>query len=83
MAENFFYVATFSVLTVYITQEEPAHILGLAVIVPSCLACCLNCFCSYTEDTPCNSTMVLMSKVIAVLRLLVGLSIFVKIDERT
>lgn len=45
------------------------------------MACCINCFCMNYEETPCNATILLINKVITVLRLLIGLSAFLKLDH--
>ena len=56
---------------------------GLTIIIPALLACLLNCFCIKYEETPCNATIQLMTKIVIVLRLLMGFSILLKTDSRT
>ena len=54
----------------------------MSVIIPSIIACGVNCFLVSYEETPCNATMMLVTKVLTVLRLFVALSAFAKIDHR-
>lgn len=44
------------------------------------VACALNCFCIKYEETPCNATIQLMSKIVLVLRFLMGFSVLMKAD---
>ena len=56
---------------------------GFAIIIPAAMACTINCFCVKYEETPCNATMQLMTKVVIVLRLLIGFSTLLKCDHKT
>lgn len=56
---------------------------GLGIATPAIIACAISCFCIRYEETPCNATMQLMTKVIIVLRLLIGFSALLKLDHHT
>jgi len=47
------------------------------------LACAVGCICIGYEETPCNATINLLINIISVLRLLVAISAFLKIDRHT
>ena len=47
------------------------------------IATLLNCFCYRIEETPCNATVALLSKVMFILRFLLYMSILLRADKRT
>lgn len=81
LIENWFYMSSLALLAVYFMDSEPEHLLAAAILIPSCLACCINLCCPLIEQTPCNSTMLLLSKILCVLRFFVGLSVFIRFDR--
>lgn len=68
---------------VYLSFKDSIKVDGFAIVMPAALACAINCFCIKYEETPCNATMQLMTKVVIVLRLLIGFSALLKADHRT
>ena len=52
------------------------------MIIPATIASGISCLFVNYEETPCNATMQLISKVITVLRLLISVSSFIKVDHR-
>lgn len=70
-------------ILIYISYRDQIHLTGMSIAAPAVLACCISCFCVKYEETPCNATMQLMTKVIVVLRLLIGFSVILKLDKHT
>ena len=83
VAENALYAAVWLLIMLYIAFRGELKLSGLAITTPAVIACCITCFCIKYEETPCNATMQLMSKVIIVLRLFIGFSAALKLDQHT
>jgi hypothetical protein len=83
LIENLLYILAYTTLAVYLSTAPIGHVFSYGILIPTGLACCLNCLCRKQETTPCNSTMLLLSRVTTALRLLVGLSVFLKVDVKT
>lgn len=81
--ENAFMMFSSIALTIYFKQKaENVSTLNIWIILsPAALSTILNCFLMRYEETPCNATFFLITKVLVVLRLLMGLSIMLKVDE--
>lgn len=73
----------YTCLMIFIHFKSSGQINGFATIIPAGLACGVGCICVGYEETPCNATMNLLSKIIAVLRLLIAFSAFLKVDHHT
>ena len=55
----------------------------MPLIIIIMIATLLNCFCYRIEETPCNATVALLSKVMFILRFLLYMSILLRADKRT
>ena len=66
---------------IYILMPEALS--GYIIIVPATGATILNCFFIKYVETPCSATLALISKVVKVLRLLLGFSILMKLEHST
>jgi hypothetical protein len=55
---------------------------GLAALIPAGLACAIRCICVKEEQTPCNASMSLISKALIMLRLLIGITAFLKTSNK-
>jgi hypothetical protein len=73
----------YSSLMIFIYFNTESSINGFAAIIPAGLACGVGCLFVGYEETPCNVTINLLSKVISVLRLLIAVSAFLKVDHHT
>ena len=84
MIENLLNLVSYTFLILYIQLSiySKDHFTGFSIIVPAVIACGVNCFLVRFEETPCNSTIQLANKVVSVLRLLIAISAFVKIDSK-
>ncbi len=80
--ENGIYAVTWVMLVIYLYDQERFNI-SIAISSMVFLASCINCFCIKYEETPCNATMQLLSKILIVLRFLLCFSVLMKIDHRT
>ena len=81
LLENLLYIISMSLLLIYLYKAEQHHSLALAIIVPSALACLITVFCPLIDNTPCNQTMLLLSKSMCALRFFSGLCIFARYDR--
>jgi hypothetical protein len=78
---NLLYAISYSFLVIYLYFDATKKFQGYAMIIPAALACGVSCICVSYEETPCNAAMQLLTKVITVLRLLIGVSAYLKIDH--
>ena len=80
-------MVTFTLLLMYLfanpNQKPLLNLNSLTSLLPALIACALNCFFLKYEETPCNATMQLMTKIVIVLRLLIGFSAALKCDHKT
>lgn len=83
IAENLLYLLVWLLLVMYLYNHSAIKINGLVILVPAIVACILNCFCVKYEETPCNATVQLLSKIILVLRLLICFSVLIKLNSKT
>jgi hypothetical protein len=81
--ENLLYVVSYLSLMIFLYFDASNQLNGFAAIVPAGLACAISCLCIGYEETPCNATMNLLTKVISVLRILIAVSAFMKVDKQT
>lgn len=81
--ENLLYLFIWALAFFYVTQlQQEDKVDGFYIITPALLACALNCFCIKYEETPCNATIYLMTKIVLVLRLLITFSVMLKVDNK-
>ncbi len=66
--ENLLYIISYVFLIQFIYYNGESSFGGFAAMIPAGLACALNCFCIKYEETPCNASMQLVTKVLVVLR---------------
>jgi hypothetical protein len=83
ITENFIYTVIWGLVIIYLWDNPYIHIDGIIITVLAFIACILNCLFIKIEETPCNATIQLLSKVIIVLRFLLVMSILLRVDERT
>ena len=83
LAEDILFILFLLLIMLYFIDDNKLHINSIVIVVVAFVGSLMNIFCVRLDETPCNATIQLMSKIIVVLRFLMIFSIILKVDDKT
>ena len=82
MIEHSLHTIFFILIMLFLCDQKIFKIDSLYLISISFLATAIHCLCYKMEETPCNATVALLSKVLLVLKFLLYMSVLLRVDGK-